>query len=94
MEWCAAATKYRCMRCGRSSNKVKILGTGEVQSGWVTIPNKVKRWERKASGRARHGEDSVRCRKCYEPLQAGKIGHKKSREYDENNLQTRRRKGA
>ena len=21
MEWCATASKYRCMRCGRSSNK-------------------------------------------------------------------------
>ena len=26
-EWCAAASKYRCMRCGRGSKHMKLQGT-------------------------------------------------------------------
>ena len=41
-EWCAAASKYRCARCGirRRSTKIKHpRNTRSVQGGWRRIPN-------------------------------------------------------
>ena len=44
-EWCAAAIKYRCLRCGRSSTNLKIQGKCEGPK-WLQEDSKHKlgRW--------------------------------------------------
>ena len=34
IEWCPKASRYRCVRCGRSSQYVRMKGTCAVQSRW------------------------------------------------------------
>ena len=38
-EWCAAANKYRCMRCGRSSKHSRDKENVKDQSGCEKVPN-------------------------------------------------------
>ena len=72
-EWCAAAIKCRCLRCGRSSTNLKIQwkceGPKLLARRFQTQSGKM---EQITSGRARHGEKSgskwrgsnFGCRKC------------------------------
>ena len=70
-EWSAAANKYNCMRCGRSSNNVNMKGTCEGPK-WLgkDSNHKFKRWGKAHLGGHfmlrrvdRHGEALIWCRK-------------------------------
>ena len=65
MEWCAAANTYRCMRGGRSRERVR------TQGGRVRTPPRVENMVRKAHGRHdmvrivdRHIKALIWSRKC------------------------------
>ena len=56
-KWCAATSKYRCMRCGRSCNNTKTPGKRDGPM-WMGKEFKLQfeKMENGARGRARHGK--------------------------------------
>ena len=54
-EWCAAANKFQCTRCGRSGVSVKVQGKCEGQK-WLREDSKHKLGS--TFGRARQGKAS------------------------------------
>ena len=57
MVWCAATSRYRCMTCGRSSEKMKMPGMCEGPKVHVGGHDRVRRAGPK-------GEALVWCRNC------------------------------
>ena len=67
-EWCAEANKYRCMRCGRGSKYMKMLGKC---TGPKYLSTNVGKWGKRHLGGHdlvrrldRQGEVLIWCRKC------------------------------
>ena len=99
-EGCAAASKYRCMRCGRNSKKMKMPGPKVVGEGSQSRVGKMGKAHVRGHDKVRRvdpdGEALVCCKKCCavpswaevdEPLQTRKR-HEIPRGNVENHPQT------
>ena len=60
-EWCAAASKYRCMKCGRCS-KANVLGS-------KCLSKNLGRWEKATYGRARCGKKNGQAGRSFDLVQ-------------------------
>ena len=93
-EWCAAASKCRCMRCGRGSKHMKLQGTC---TGPKILGNNFGNMEKATYGRTRYGQKNGLAGRSFdlvqkmvglcttengtkndELLQAGASGHKRA----------------
>ena len=105
-EWCAAAIKYRCLRCGRSSNNLKMQGTCGRPT-WLREVSKHKlgRWVKTLLGGEKSGSKwrgfnlaqkvfglyAAKTRtKIDESMQADEHGHERVWEHMKSNLNPRR----
>ena len=64
--WCAAANKYRCMRCGRTNGNVRDQSGCEKipNPNWVDGANHILGGHDMARRVDRDGQQSIWCRKC------------------------------
>ena len=67
-EWCAEANKYRCMRCGRSSKRMKMPGKCKGPKYWSENWRKWRKRHLEGNDLVRRadrqGEVLIWCRKC------------------------------